>query len=305
MALRFRIVRGTLWSCLTTALVTCLIAAPSLASQPVIQSIGFTSSPRGHVLVPVSIDGGKPLVFVLDTGAGKTVVTPSLADRLGLPMAPAESETTLGTHGQTENSVVELHELAVGDARVADVRAVALDLDHITRGEWHVDGVLGMDFLQKFDVRLDFGASSLSFYPTASERSDCAACPRDVAGIAFETIDPAFIVLPASVGEAQVTAVLDTGAGHSGVNGKAAAALGVTLPPTPAGAPVGHGFGLQTGPVRIGDSTLAEQTTLHVMDHPVMAALGLAARPAMLIGTDQLAGRRVTICYGLGRLFLE
>jgi hypothetical protein len=57
--------------------------------------------------------------------------------------------------------------------------------------------------------------------------------------------------------------------------------------------------------VRVGDSILAERATLHVMDHPVMEALGFADRPAMLMGVDQLAGRTVTICYGLGRLFLQ
>ncbi|MDH3431132.1 MAG: hypothetical protein OEQ14_14110 [Gammaproteobacteria bacterium] len=100
-------------------------------------------------------------------------------------------------------------------------------------------------------------------------------------------------------------AVLDTGAGHSGLNGKAAAALGVTPPSMSADAPAGHGFALQTGPVRVGDSILVERATLHLMDHPVMEALGLADHPAMLMGTDQLTGRTVTICYGLGRLFLQ
>ena len=289
----------------TFTLFACVVALAAHASPPLAESVGFTSSPRGHVLVPVSIDGSEPLVFVLDTGAGKTLVTPSLAERLGLARAPGESVTTLGMHGTTENVVVELRSLAVANARVADVQAVVLDLDHITHGEWRADGVLGMDFLGQFDVRLDFGASTVSLYPAALDRSRCAACPAGIEGVAFETIDPGFIVLPATVDGKPVNAVLDTGAGHSGLNSAAAAALGVTLPPIPAGAPASHGLGLQTGPVRVGDSTLTERATLHVMDHPVMEALGLADRPAMLMGNDQLAGRTVTICYRLGRLFLQ
>ena len=73
----------------------------------------------------------------------------------------------------------------------------------------------------------------------------------------------------------------------------------------PAGKPTGHGIGLQTGPVRVGDTTLTEQAMLHVMDHPVMEALGLADRPSMLMGTDQLTERSMTICYGLDTLFLQ
>ena len=97
---------------------------------------------------------------------------------------------------------------------------------------------------------------------------------------------------------------MDTGSGHSGLNFNAARALGVTLPPSPAGAPAGHRFGLETGPVRVGETVLTERTALFVMDHPVMAALGLADRPSMLLGTDQLQGKTLTICYGLETVFL-
>ncbi len=48
----------------------------------------------------------------------------------------------LGIHGLTKNPVVGIESLAVGDGEVRDQQAVVFDLDHITRGEWHVDGLL-------------------------------------------------------------------------------------------------------------------------------------------------------------------
>lgn len=287
------------------ALVACVVALPAHTSSVFTESVAFTSSPRGHVLVPVSIDGSEPLVFVLDTAAAKTTVTPSLAERLGLEKVPGKRASTLGTHGKTESPVVKIQSVAVSEVQVDNIQAIVLDLRHITQGSWHVDGVLGMDFLRQFDVRLNFGANLVSFYSAASDRSSCVACPAGIDGIEFETIDPGFIVLPATVDAKLVEAVLDTGSGHSGLNVSAATALGVNLPPTPPGTPTGHGFGLQTGPVRVGDTTLSERTALHVMDHPVMEALGLANRPTMLMGTDQLKDRTVTICYGLATLFLQ
>lgn len=289
----------------TVALAAIVSVTAVQASQPVAQPVQFASSPRGHVLVPVAINGSEPLVFALDTAAGKTVVTPSVAERLGLAQAPGEPERTLGVHGTSENALVILRSLTVGDASAVDVSAVVLDLDHITRGKWHVDGILGIDVLTQFDVRLDFTAGTVSLYSAASNQSDCTACPVGVDGVGFDTVEPGFVVLPASVGDKPVAAVLDTGSGHSGLNSKAAAALGVTLPAVPAGASAGHGFGLQTGPVRVGKTILTERATLHVMDHPAMAAIGLGDRPAMLMGTDQLTGRIVTISYGLRRLFIE
>lgn len=289
----------------TSALIACIVAMAAQATPVLTESIDFASSPRGHVLVPVSINGGDPLVFVLDTGAGKTFITPAAAEKLGLAEVPGEGASTMGVHGKTVNPEVKIQSLAVGEVRVADMQAIVLDLDHITRGNWHADGVLGMDFLRQFDVRLDFAGGVVSFYSAASDRSNCVACPAGIDGIVFDTIDPGFIVLPATVDAKPVNALLDSGSGHSGINSKAAAAMGVTLPQVPAGAPAGHSFGIQTGPVRVGETILTEQTPLFVMDHPLMESLGLADRPAMLMGTDQLKGRSLTICYGLDTLFLE
>lgn len=289
----------------TGVLVSCIIAIAAHAAPVFTEPVDFTSSPRGHILVPVSINGSEPLVFVLDTAAGKTFVTPSLVEKLNLAKISGKGASTLGVHGKTVNSEVELQSVAVGEVRVAGLQAIIIDLDHITAGNWHADGVLGIDFLRQFDVQLDFGRSVVSFYSAASDRSNCIACPAGIDGILFETIDPGFIVLPATVDEKPVNAVLDSGSGHSGLNGKAAEALGVTLPPMPAGAPAGHSFGIQTGPVRVGETILAEQAPLFVMDHPVMESLGLADRPSMLMGTDQLTGRSVTICYGLETLFIQ
>lgn len=286
-------------------LAVCIVAIAAHATPAPTRSVSFTSSPRGHVLVPVSINGSEPLVFVLDTGAGKTFVTPSTVDKLDLAMAPGEGASTLGAHGKTVNQVVELQSVAVGEVRVVDVQAIVLDLDHITHGNWHADGVLGIDFLRQFDVQLDFGSSEVNFYSASSDRSNCVACPAGNDGIVFETIDPGFIVLPATVDEVPVNALLDSGSGHSGLNLKAATALGVSLPPTPAGSPAGHSFGIQTGPVRVGETILVEQAPLFVMDHPIMKSLGLADRPSMLMGTDQLNGRSLTICYGLETIFLQ
>jgi predicted aspartyl protease len=289
----------------TTFLLACVAATTVQASPGPSESIKFTLSPRGHLLVPVSINGSEPLIFVLDTGAGKSLVTPLLLERLALATVDGESASTLGMHGMTKNAFVDIRSVAVGKVRVLDIRAIVLDLEYMTERKWHVDGVLGMDFLTQFDVRLELGANTVSFYPKAPDRDNCIACPAGIDGIEFDTVDPGFIVLPATVDSKPVNAVLDTGSGHSGLNVRAAAALGVAIPPMPDEALGGHSIGLETGPVRIGEKTLTERAAVHVMDHPIMEELGLAKQPAMLMGTDQLMGRTVTISYGLKMLFIE
>jgi len=287
-------------SALATALLYAICMAAALA-----QPLAFTSSPRGHILVPVSVDGRAPLTFILDTGAGKTTVTPALARDLGLSAVPGESAGMRGVHGLTENPVVRIPSLGIGEVRLLDQKAVVMDLDHITRGQWRADGVIGMDLLREFDIRVDFQAGSVALFPGASSRTDCPACPAGLEGTAFESIQAGFVLLPATVDGHPVKAVLDTGSGHSGLNTKAAESLGVSLPEMPKGPAGQHGFGLQTGPVLIGDQVLTQRATLRVMDHPVMEALGLADGPSMLMGTDQFTDRTLTISYGLGRVFVE
>jgi len=253
----------------------------------------------------VSVDGRAPLTFILDTGAGKTTVTPALARDLGLSAVPGESAGMRGVHGLTENPIVRIPSLGIGDVRLLDQEAVVLDLDHITQGRWQADGIIGMDLLRAFDLRVDFETKSIGLLPAATGPKDCPACPPGLAGTPFESIQTGFILLPVTVDGKPVSAVLDTGSGHSGLNTKAALSLGVELPPLPAGSPRGHGFGLQTGPVRLGDQVLTERATLRVMDHPVMEALGLSDGPSMLMGTDKFGDRTLTISYGLGKVFVE
>ena len=287
------------------ALIIAAGIVPALAQPQTEGALSFSMSPRGHILVPVSVNDRGPFVFVLDTAAGQTTVTSALAEELALEPVLGESAKMLGVHGLTENPVVQIQSLAVGDAEVRDDRAVILDLGHITRGEWKADGILGMDFLSQFDLSLDFGAQSLMFAPSGMIAEHCAAGLQDREAIAFDVIEPGFVVLPVTVDGHPVSAILDTGSGHSGLNGKAAALLGVELPALPQGPGGGHGFGLQTGPVGLGDRVLAERTTLRVMDHPVMEALGLADDPSMLMGNDLLAGRKLTICYQSGTAFIQ
>ncbi|KPK52332.1 MAG: hypothetical protein AMS22_09400 [Thiotrichales bacterium SG8_50] len=41
------------------------------------------------------------------------------------------------------------------------------------------------------------------------------------------------------------------------------------------------------------------------MDHPVMEALGMADNPSILMGNDQLVGRKLTICLQIGTALIQ
>jgi aspartyl protease family protein len=112
---------------------------------------------EGEVVLPRAEDGhyygtlvinGTPVTFLADTGASTMVLTQEDARALGID---PESLTYLG-QAQTANGVVRtarviLPEVTFGPFRDTDVPA------HVTDGELF-GSLLGMDYLDRFDVRI-------------------------------------------------------------------------------------------------------------------------------------------------------
>ncbi len=112
------------------------------------------------LLVPVRVNDEGPYQFILDTGAGTTLLSPPLADSLGV-------QTTGSKRGQTAGGVVEartgvLDSLGVGEVRRQKVDVAILDLSALERAVGaSVDGDLGYNFLKDFRLTIDFRASAL------------------------------------------------------------------------------------------------------------------------------------------------
>lgn len=286
---------------LASLAVLLALDAPAAGAGDAALAVPFTRSPRGHVLVPVTLSDGVPRSFVLDTAAGSCVISPEVARALG--GAPRGGRATVvGEAGRREQDVVTLERVTFGGRSLDGVPAIVQDLSGISAGAFAFDGILGAPFLRPFDVRIDFANDRVTLFAPGAG-AECPVCPPASSGVAIEIREQGHVLLPASVAGVNVTALLDTGAGHSGINSLAAKALGVELPDVPAN---GHGLGILAGPIRVGERTLQEQAPLRVMDREdIFAPLGLADRPRLLLGTDLLAGRVLSISYGTGRLFLE
>ena len=109
-----------------------------------------------HVFVPVRVNHSGPLNFLLDTGAGATVVEKSVAAGLGL-----KSEGKLGAQGvggSADYGITTLDTLEVGGAQLWGQHAVTLSLpDFQSVTGVTVGGVLGYDFISRFTVSIDYG----------------------------------------------------------------------------------------------------------------------------------------------------
>jgi hypothetical protein len=116
-----------------------------------------------HVYLPVMIGSKGPFSFLLDSGAGMTIVGRDVAADLDLKKTgelPA-----LGVGGVEVGSFVEIDSLIVGNAVMRDLVAGELDLSSINEiAREPVDGILGYDLFARFAVQLDYYDSIMTLY---------------------------------------------------------------------------------------------------------------------------------------------
>lgn len=122
------------------------------------------------IVVQTMVNGSGPFNFLLDTGTTHTVIDPDLAQQLHTPTVGEVSLT--GMLRQRQDKLVQLKDVRVAEASVSGLGAV---VDKLTRQKIlapGIRGVLGEDFLSKFDILIDYKKQSLRFgdAPPAGER---------------------------------------------------------------------------------------------------------------------------------------
>jgi hypothetical protein len=129
----------------------------TLRGVSVVSMIGKTDVP----VIPVSVDGGPPLRFVLDTG-GQNVITPQAAKRAGLEVA---GEGTVGGAGASLASVqfASARSVRVGAAEMRDQPFLVLDFGATAP----VDGIIGYELLARFAARIDMLHDRVDLAPDA------------------------------------------------------------------------------------------------------------------------------------------
>ncbi|MGE5216357.1 MAG: aspartyl protease family protein [Chloroflexota bacterium] len=119
-----------------------------------------STAPRGAVIVPIQFAGRAVIVpvtfnhsvtanLVLDTGASITMITDKIAANLRVPMIASGYLTGIG--GIVPAQVARVDSVNVGDAEVG---AMTISVHDPLRSP-NFEGLLGMDFLGRFQVSVD------------------------------------------------------------------------------------------------------------------------------------------------------
>ena len=114
------------------------------------------------ILLPVIVNGQGPFEFILDTGAGTSLLSPELAQKIGAKIIGAREGQSAG--GKVSVSLAKVDSLAVGETRRDDVDVGIVDLSHIgkTIGA-KIDGDLGYNFFDRFQITIDYSNCEIRF----------------------------------------------------------------------------------------------------------------------------------------------
>jgi hypothetical protein len=189
------------------------IALPATLAAQVLQSnniVNFRLHDGYLILVQTKINGAGPFDFLLDTGTTRTVIDPDLARQVEAPVIGEVSLT--GVLHVRRDELVQLENVRLGDASLSGLGAA---VDMLTRQKMlapGIRGVLGEDFLSKFDVLIDYKRRWLRFgdAPPAGER-----CRFETIGQYHGSPTTNRLLIPAEfmeVSGAKVQLQLDTGA---------------------------------------------------------------------------------------------
>ena len=120
---------------------------------------------NNHIYAQVSVDGGKPMTFILDTG-GHSLLTPETAKALGVG---AKGNQTSGGGGDqlATSGVARVTSLRLGGATLTD-QPVSVE----TFSKPGVEGVgeagmIGYEFFARFVTRFDYGNRTVTFIDKA------------------------------------------------------------------------------------------------------------------------------------------
>ena len=227
---------------------------------------------RDYIIIQLYIGGNGPLDFMVDSGLTTELITPHLQSILQAKSSGVTKQGLSAGDAGSLQTLVELDDVELCCGKFASdeslfplkgpLHAIVTDFpqQHMDPSHDPVEGMLGMEVLERFDVDLDFPAGRLRLWKPGTVRAVAkkAGMTNIEAVVVNETRLLGFRVVSANAqkgSSGDITtqpflAVVDCGASFSVVNWKAASLLG--LPPQSDGVykkvPMVQGLGVDGRP---------------------------------------------------------
>ena len=289
---------------------------------PLRQLVGMPGNPRaGYVVVTLDVGEAGFVDFLIDSGATTALISPQLREMLGASAIDGAPIRGLGAGGETVRQKVTIAGASVGALELGALDAVVTDLAASGLPSV-VGGMLGLDFLSRFELELDFGDKAMRFHPIGSvatgalDVDSLVRIPLAIHPTGLRTVSCRLN------GCERFPGILDMGSFFSVCNWMAAARAGVG-PDNPvvknaamtAVGVDGRPMAMSTAPFDLevcGDGTDEGGQGLRseykgeccVGDLPAFASLGASASPFMTVGLDVLGRGRSVLSVGADAVYL-
>jgi len=129
-----------------------------------LQTIVRFSTTNGQMVVPVLLNDSVEARVIFDTGAEMTVLSRRAVESLGLRFGSQRPVRLQTVAAQIQAPVATLSSLQCGDMRRTDLPVAVVDFD-LGR---QVDGILGMDFLGNYTIRIESESNRIVLRPRGS-----------------------------------------------------------------------------------------------------------------------------------------
>jgi predicted aspartyl protease len=233
-----------------------------------IAEVGFrlAGGAQPLILVPASVNDEGAFDFVLDTGAGTTLLSTELAQRLRVEATGTREGQTAG--GKTTVQLGSVGSLAIGKARVENIEVAILDLKDLGNAVGaRIDGDVGYNFLKHFRLTIDYRKSRLRLAKGLYEVVGQAAS-KEVGFKLASAVKPLVLVEAIVNGAESYDFALDTGCSTTMISPEFAKRLkieGVPIQPISTGG--GHQISASLG--HLASLTVGQS---HVRNLPVVIA---------------------------------
>ena len=249
--------------------------------------------------------------FLVDTGAFHSILDSSFASAAGVRWDFFQPQYTIsGIGGETlPVRAGRLRMLVLGGMRVPDREMPIHDFGHDTREPQRLDGLLGADLLSVLDVELDFSAGKLTLWRLFNCRDiEPLHWSGDYAAIPMKRMGDGHLQIPIWIDNADLDAILDTGASSGLILTRQAARQAGALDADLANDPEEHLTGVSGGQYF---KVHRSQTLLIGKEvyHNVKAFVGDGSPGdkdrGSLVGISYLLNHKVWLSYGTQTLFLQ
>jgi predicted aspartyl protease len=276
------------------------LCAQALPELPPTQATGVVQADRDRhqrMTVPVTINGAGPYRFLVDTGAQATVVTARVTEELGL--VPSGRATLVAMASRTSVETITLDGLEFAGRRFNNLTAPLLRGSDIG-----ADGIIGLDSLQELRVVIDFRADAITVVDApAGNRAGYEIVVRARRKLGQ------MIITDARIGGVRTAVIIDTGSwyslGNRALQRKLRTKNADRITYTDVAGGTLHSDSGTLAQLQIGSLGLAN-LPVGFTDSPAFAALGLADKPALILGIGNLRPfDRIAIDFASRRILFD